>query len=117
MQLLKTDSRKINIKPKKTLKVLTLRQWQYEWDYRDTGRLPQSYTPKVDIHRLISYKLLSQLFKGLGVFPAYLHRFKLLETPEYECGSPGTLKLSHSLPTNLSNPSGQNNTKQKATLA
>lgn len=69
---------------KRIFKELTIIQWQFECDYVDTDRLTHNYFPKVDIHRLVSCKLFSQIFTGQGVFSAYLHRFALEETPKCE---------------------------------
>lgn len=79
-------------KLKRTLKELTIKQWQFKWDYGDTGRETYQYFPTLDKNRLISDYLSSQQYTAYEAFSAYLHRFNKADTLHCECGSEGTPK-------------------------
>lgn len=69
------STQKIISKLKKSLNELTIKQWHFEWDYGDKGRLTHDYFQTVDKNRLTSCKLLSQIYPRDGKFPVYRHQW------------------------------------------
>lgn len=74
---------------KRILKEITVKQWQFDWDYGDKGRETYDYFPKVNNNRLISDFFLAQLYTAHGAFLEYLHKCKKADTPDCACGSEG----------------------------
>lgn len=103
---------------KRQLKDLTLKQWQFERDYGDTGRTTHKCFLQVETCRLVRCKLITQIYAGHGAFPIYLHRFVQKGGMGMRgVANPKTGKNHlNNLPTNTSTQSAQRNTKQQTAL-
>ena len=75
---------------KSELEVISVEKWQSEWDQTAKGKLTKDYLPRV-AERLNMKKNLTQNFTtmvmGHGNIKAYLHQFKIIETPTCPCGN------------------------------
>ena len=66
----------------------TIAKWQLQWDDTEKGRATKEYFP--DIKERLKMKLrlsrnLTALLTEHGKTKAYLHRFKLIQSPECNC--------------------------------
>ena len=67
-----------------------MEEWQLIRQKPDTkGRDTYEFLPKVSLNRLIGNREIVQVITAHGCFPAYLHRFKIWDTPLCACGDLG----------------------------
>ncbi|GBO33224.1 Putative protein in type-1 retrotransposable element R1DM [Araneus ventricosus] len=71
---------------KKCIKNIILSDWQQHWGESDTGVRVREYVPFVDFNLLTHNRYLLFFISGHGPFPAYLFRFKILNSPNCICG-------------------------------
>ncbi|GBL84342.1 hypothetical protein AVEN_43761-1, partial [Araneus ventricosus] len=74
---------------KKYIKNIILSDWQQHWGESDTGVRVREYVPFVDFNLLTHNRYLLFFISGHGPFPAYLFRFKILNSPNCICGGLG----------------------------
>ncbi|GBM35288.1 hypothetical protein AVEN_91450-1, partial [Araneus ventricosus] len=74
---------------KKYIKNIILSDWQQHWGESDTGVRVRQYVPFVDFNLLTHNRYLLFFISGHGPFPAYLFRFKILNSPNCICGGLG----------------------------
>ncbi|GBN55965.1 Bumetanide-sensitive sodium-(potassium)-chloride cotransporter [Araneus ventricosus] len=96
---------------KKYIKNIILSDWQQHWGESDTGVRVREYVPFVDFNLLTHNRYLLFFISGHGPFPAYLFRFKILNSPNCICGGLGdpdhfVFDCPHSKDFHLTCPSG-----------
>ncbi|GBM75963.1 hypothetical protein AVEN_230493-1 [Araneus ventricosus] len=74
---------------KKYIKNIILSDWQQHWGESDTSVRVREYVPFVDFNLLTHNRYLVFFISGHGPFPAYLFRFKILNSPNCICGGLG----------------------------
>ena len=74
---------------KRDLEGISMEHWQREWETTNKGGITKEYFPKV-AERLHTKINLTQNFTtivtGHGNIKSYLHRFKIIDTPNCPCG-------------------------------
>ena len=75
---------------KRDLEGISMEHWQREWETTNKGGITKEYFPKV-AERLHTKINLTQNFTtivtGHGNIKSYLHRFKIIDTPNCPCGN------------------------------
>ncbi|XP_023244773.1 uncharacterized protein LOC111642634 [Centruroides sculpturatus] len=73
--------------------------WQREWRTADTGRNCFSFIPTIDIRNaarhFVPNKYVSQVLLGHGNFPAYLHRFGIINNNKCSCTTDSIADAMH----------------------
>jgi len=75
---------------KKDLERKSLEKWQREWETKNKGGITKEYFPEIRerLHKKIN---LTQNFTNIvtdhGKMKSYLHRFKIIDTPNCPCGN------------------------------
>jgi hypothetical protein len=75
---------------KKDLENTSLETWQGEWDTTTKGKITKAYFPKVAerLHMKIHLKQnFTTMVTGHGNMKSYLHRFKIIDAPNFPCGN------------------------------
>jgi len=72
------------------LEGISVEKWQREWDQTTKGRTTKEYFPVVAERLKMKINItqnFTSMVKGHGNIRSNLHRFKIIETPIYPCGT------------------------------
>ncbi|GBN69564.1 hypothetical protein AVEN_44601-1 [Araneus ventricosus] len=74
---------------KKFINNFIFKNWQRHWEASKNDVRVREFIPSVDYSLVTHSRSLLFFITGHGPFPAYLHRFKILNSPNCVCGSLG----------------------------
>ncbi|KAG8179205.1 hypothetical protein JTE90_004033 [Oedothorax gibbosus] len=76
---------------KKTLRDISIINWQTQWTEEGEGRRLHSYIHKVDLNKNIGDTTLTQFLTGHATTPSYFHKIGQESSPNCVCGRVGDL--------------------------
>jgi hypothetical protein len=69
---------------------ISVEKWQRKWDQTTKGEIKKEYFPVVADRLSMKINItqnFTSMVTGHGNIKSYLHRFKIIETPLYPCGT------------------------------